>query len=222
MLCNIPTLAVGFTFKCFYVEVNTLFILSKYFYWLLHVFTLVSYGLKSLAFQNYRSNFSWKLSFNLHWQPVAPTKLAFWRTFCLNLLLSLFTCHFIFLFKIISLPYFTVALYMISIFYLRSSIMPEVPSFYRGHKVPTWGVYFYYKGLFHLLIHKYYCKSVSIHTYFSHYILCVLFGSLLSAIVHLLLQINVRKKMHTALFCVICALPVFIISYKFNYLGSGS
>ena len=70
------------------------------------------------------------------------------------------------------------------------------------------GLYFYFKDWFLLLIHKYYCKYVVIHTYLSHYILCVLFGCLLSVIVHLLPQINVRKNMHTALFCVVCALPI--------------
>ena len=69
------------------------------------------------------------------------------------------------------------------------------------------------RARFHLLIHKYYCKYVSIHTYLSHYILSVSFCSLLSAIVHLLLQINVHKNMRTALFCVVYALPVFIIMY---------
>ena len=66
--------------------------------------------------------------------------------------------------------------------------------------------YFYNKDWFHLLIHKYYYKYVSIHTYLSHYILSVLFVSLLSEIVHLLPQINI---MRTALFCVACALLVF-------------
>ena len=73
---------------------------------------------------------------------------------------------------------------------------------------------FYYKVWFLLLINKYYCKYVFIRTYFSHYILSVSFGSLLSAIVHLLLQINVRRNMCTALFCVVCALPVFIMTVK--------
>ena len=77
-------------------------------------------------------------------------------------------------------------------------------------EVRTWGLYFYYKDRFLLSIHKYYCKYVVIHTYLSHYILCISFGSLLSTIVHLLPQINVRKNMRTALFCVVCALPVFI------------
>ena len=45
-------------------------------------------------------------------------------------------------------------------------------------------------------------------------ILSVSFDSLFSAIVQLLPQIIVRKNMHTALFCVVCALPVFIIVYK--------
>ena len=40
------------------------------------------------------------------------------------------------------------------------------------------------------------------------------FVSLLSANVHLLPQINLRKNMRTALFYVVCALPVFIITYK--------
>ena len=70
---------------------------------------------------------------------------------------------------------------------------------------------FLLKDRFLLLIHKYYCKYVVIHTYLSHYILCLSFGSLLSAIVHLLPEINARKNMCTALFCVVCALPVFII-----------
>ena len=39
-------------------------------------------------------------------------------------------------------------------------------------------------------------------------------GALLSAIVGLLPQINVRKNMRTALFCVVCALPVFIMLNK--------
>ena len=79
-------------------------------------------------------------------------------------------------------------------------------------KVRTWGLYFYYKDWFLLLIHNYYnCKYVVIHTYLSHYILCVSFGSVLLAIVHLVPQINVCKNMHTALFCVVCTLPVFII-----------
>ena len=47
------------------------------------------------------------------------------------------------------------------------------------------------------------------HTIF----LSVSFVSLLSAIVHLLPQINVRKNMCTALFCVICAVPVFIMLF---------
>ena len=92
--------------------------------------------------------------------------------------------------------------------------MTEVPSFCRGHKVWTWGLYFYYKDQFLLFIRKYYCKFVVIHTYLSHYILCVSFGSLLSVIVYLLPQINVCKNMCTALFCVVCALLVFIIFDK--------
>ena len=86
-------------------------------------------------------------------------------------------------------------------------------------KVRTRGLYFYYKDPFLLLIHKYYCKYVVIHTYLSHYILCVSFGSLLSAIVHLLAQINVRKNMGTALFCVVCTLSVFIIFDSAKTLG---
>ena len=79
------------------------------------------------------------------------------------------------------------------------------------------GLYFYYnKDRFHLLIHKYYCKYVSIQTYLSHYILSVSFVSLLSVIVHLLTQINVRRDMHTALFCIVCTLPVFIIAKNSN------
>ena len=61
---------------------------------------------------------------------------------------------------------------------------------------------------------KCYCKYVVLHTYLSHYILCVSFGSLLTAIVHLLPQINVPKNMRTALFCVVCPLPVFIMEVK--------
>ena len=72
---------------------------------------------------------------------------------------------------------------------------------------------FYYKDRYLLLIHKYYCKYVFLHTYLSYYILSVSFGSLLSAIVHLLPQINVRKDMRTALFYVVCALPVFIMNF---------
>ena len=79
------------------------------------------------------------------------------------------------------------------------------------------GLYFYYKDRYLLLIHKYYCKCVFLHTYLSHYILSVLVGSLLLAIVHLLPQINVRKDMPTALFCVVYALPVFIISAIVQY-----
>ena len=94
--------------------------------------------------------------------------------------------------------------------------MPEVPSFYRGHKVRTRGLYFYYKDRFLLLIHKYYCKYVILHTYLSYYILPVSFGFLLSAIVHLLPQINVRKEMRTALFYVVCTLPVFIMKILGN------
>ena len=45
------------------------------------------------------------------------------------------------------------------------------------------------------------------------YFVGILFGSLLSMIVHLLLQINGRKNIRTALFCVACALPVFIIYF---------
>ena len=81
-------------------------------------------------------------------------------------------------------------------------------------------LYFYYKDRLHLLIHKYYCKYVSIHTYLLHYILSVSFGSLLSAIVHLLPQINVCKNMRTALFCVVCALPVFIMGYDLYIMYS--
>ena len=77
-------------------------------------------------------------------------------------------------------------------------------------------LYFYYKDRFHLLIHKYYCKYVSIHTYLSHSILSVSFDSLLSAIVHLLPQINVCKNMRTALFCVVCALLVFIMRFHWH------
>ena len=82
------------------------------------------------------------------------------------------------------------------------------------NKVRGWVLYLYYKDRFHWLIHKYYCKYVSIHTYLSHYILSVLFGSLLSAIVHLLPQINVHRDMRTALFCVVCARPVFIMFHN--------
>ena len=48
----------------------------------------------------------------------------------------------------------------------------------------------------------------------SRYILCVSFRSLLSAVVHLLPQINVHKNMRTALFYVVCALPVFMILHS--------
>ena len=78
------------------------------------------------------------------------------------------------------------------------------------------------KKRFHLVIHKYYCKYVSIHTYLSHYILCVSFGSLLSPIVHLLPQINVYKNMRIALICVVCALPVFIIVIRFTHVTYGN
>ena len=80
---------------------------------------------------------------------------------------------------------------------------------YKGHKVRTKGLNLYSKDRFHLLIHKYYCKYDFTHTYLSHYILSESFGSLLSKIVHLLLQINGHKNMHTALLCVVCPLPVF-------------
>ena len=75
--------------------------------------------------------------------------------------------------------------------------MPEVPSFYRGPKVLTLGLYFYYKDRFHLLIHKYYCKYVSIHTYLSHYILSVLFVPLLSVIVQKYAHCIVLCSLHT-------------------------
>ena len=52
------------------------------------------------------------------------------------------------------------------------------------------------------------------HTFLGHYILSVSLGSLLSVIVRLLLQINGHKNMHTALFCVVCAVPFFIIIMK--------
>ena len=69
-----------------------------------------------------------------------------------------------------------------------------------GYKLQNWGLCFYYKDQFHWLIHIYYCKYVVIHTYLSHYILSVSFGSLLSAIIQLLPQIIVHKNMCTALF----------------------
>ena len=72
---------------------------------------------------------------------------------------------------------------------------------------------FYYKDQFLLLIQKYYYKYDCLLTYLSHFISSVLFGSLLFTIVHLLLQINAQRNMRTRLFCVACALPVFIIQY---------
>ena len=45
---------------------------------------------------------------------------------------------------------------------------------------------------------------------------CLQFGSVLSTSVHLLLQINGCKNMRTALFCVVCALLIFII---YNIVG---
>ena len=44
----------------------------------------------------------------------------------------------------------------------------------------------------------------------------VSFGSVLSAIVQLLPQIIVCKNMCTALFCVVCALPVFIMLFSIS------
>ena len=64
-----------------------------------------------------------------------------------------------------------------------------------------------------LLIHKYYCKYVFLHTYLSYYILSISFDSLLP-------QINVRKDMLTALFCAVCTLPVFIMSVKDQFTQS--
>ena len=98
----------------------------------------------------------------------------------------------------------------------------------KGYRSQNWGLYFYNKDRFHLLIHKYYCKYFSIYTQLSHYILSVSFGPVLSAIVQLLPQIIVRKNMRTALFCVVCALlyNVFIMSHNvfimlFNWIGPG-
>ena len=68
--------------------------------------------------------------------------------------------------------------------------MLEVPSLYRGHKLLALRLYFYYKDQYLLLIHKY-------RTIFCLY--------------RLLPQINVHKDMRTALFCVVCILPFFII-----------
>ena len=59
-----------------------------------------------------------------------------------------------------------------------------------------------------------------LHTYLSHYILSVSFASLPSAIVYLLLQINVHKNMRTALFCAVCALPVFILKNLYKLVCS--
>ena len=75
-------------------------------------------------------------------------------------------------------------------------------------------LFFHHKDQFHLFNHKYYYKYDFSHTYLSHYILSLSFGSVLLTIIHLLLQINGRKNMRTTLFCVVCALLVFILAIK--------
>ena len=67
---------------------------------------------------------------------------------------------------------------------------------------------FYCKEGFHLII----IINIIFHVHFLvHCSFSVSLCPLLSAIVHLLVQINVYKNMRTAGFLVVCGLPVFII-----------